>query len=792
MRRDELDISKIERDELTGLYTREAFFLHSRRYISQDPKADYLVCISDIDNFKMVNAIYGEEMCNRVLHFLADYFLDRMADGVCGRYGGDQFAVLVRSRQEIGVKLVEKNQHDVTSKAPIPSLNLKFGIYEHADPGLSVEEMCERAVLAVKSIKHQYSKVCATYEGEVSQKHIQAQMFEAQFHNAITGREFITYYQPKYNPYTERIVGAEALVRWWNSDGRLIPPGEFLPVFEADGLIAPLDEYVFRMTCEEQKSLADRGLPVLPISVNLSRNSMYQKDVADRYAKIVRDLNISPSCVSIEITETAMTSSREVKPIADAFIAAGFSLDMDDFGSGRSSLSSLNILNFDVVKLDKSLIDFIGDPQGDKVLRYTISLAKELGLHIIAEGVENEKQLSFLTNNGCDEIQGFYYSKPLPADQFEKLLVEDQTKQNANIRRQNHFVLSLTGADTSPEQGLVSGKESGPDDAEAAASVPFSYEVCGSVYTNQTGPCGGPAAACGKQGIRILDFPPMDKVWETTVPELSVWMKYLERHFHAVRIVDPSILAVMNIQDGKLVRGGANCHLIWKRTARCMNCISSKALTERKSTYKFEFLGDRAFLVTATPVQIDGRIYSLETVLQMDDVLMSAFGKNRFRKEIELFNEKVYKDSLTGAYNRRYYDEKASGLYCTGMAMIDIDHFKQINDSYSHDAGDAALKEASRVIMGNIRSSDCLIRYGGDEFILYFYGLPDADRFEKKLRDLQRLVSEIKLKEYPDVRINMSVGGIFAKQPLKVILHSADLAMYEAKKHRGGIVIRTS
>lgn len=227
---------------------------------------------------------------------------------------------------------------------------------------------------------------------------------------------------------TEWILGAEALVRWKRQDGSIMPPSEFLPVFEKDGLIGQLDAYVFEQTCAFQRRWMDRGLPLLPVSVNLSRNSIYRTDIVKRYLAVTKKYGIPASCVPIEITESAFVDSGEVKPIADEFLRAGFQLHMDDFGSGRSSLSTLNILKFSVAKIDKSLVDYIGDPRGNKVLCHTMALMGDLGLKIVTEGVETQEQKQFLIENGVDAIQGYYYTKPMPEEEYIRTVTENMKK----------------------------------------------------------------------------------------------------------------------------------------------------------------------------------------------------------------------------------------------------------------------------------------------------------------------------------------------------------------------------
>jgi EAL domain-containing protein (putative c-di-GMP-specific phosphodiesterase class I) len=231
------------------------------------------------------------------------------------------------------------------------------------------------------------------------------------------------WYQPKYDPGTGAVVGAEALVRWRNSDGSLISPGTFIPLFERNGMIRHLDEYVFRAVCMQQVRWQQQGCRIFPISVNLSRASLYFQNVVERYRKIAKEIGIDPAYVPIEITETAALDDKEIRRLADHIYEAGFPLHMDDFGSGYSSFATLNIMHFDTLKLDKSLIDYIGNYSGDRLLEHTIALAKELGMHVTAEGVENREQVVFLQELNCDSIQGFYFSKPLPMEEFSQKIM---------------------------------------------------------------------------------------------------------------------------------------------------------------------------------------------------------------------------------------------------------------------------------------------------------------------------------------------------------------------------------
>lgn len=412
----------LELDSLTGLYTRNSFARPAGEWLSAHPFSAVNILIADVKNFKLVNSAYGEAKGDELLISMAEFFKSHFENGICARYGSDQIVCMFSSTQKYEHEWYEDLMLEFSENAPLPYIALKAGVYRNVDRSISVIGMCDRALMALKSIKDSYGMSVAFYDGQFSQERIKTENFESKFIDAIKKHEFKVWYQPKYNPYTNVLSGAEALVRWEPKDGSRISPGEFMPIFEKDGLINILDEYMFTSVCEQIEKWKKKGKSIVPVSVNLSRSSMHNMDIVRRYKMIAEDYGADPVYVPIEITESAAVGNVEIKPLADAFYAAGFTLHMDDFGSEHSSLNGLSLLHLSVVKFDKSLIDGIGTEQGNLVLEYTMALAKSLGLNIVAEGVEDEAQVTFLKRNRVDYIQGYYYSKPLPVDEFEKLL----------------------------------------------------------------------------------------------------------------------------------------------------------------------------------------------------------------------------------------------------------------------------------------------------------------------------------------------------------------------------------
>lgn len=271
--------------------------------------------------------------------------------------------------------------------------------------------------------KSHYSRGFSSAD-EISWQQIQARILGKEFEEAVQNQEFLVYYQPKINALTDKITGAEALVRWRKRDGSIVPPSDFISAYEKNGLIKKLDEYVFRHVCEYQRAQLALGRELIPISVNLSRVSISEDETAECYSRIVQEYDIPLSCVPIEITESAAVCSEEISATAEQMVQKGFVLHMDDFGSGFSSLMSLNNISFHTLKLDKQLIDRLDQEKGRIVVGQIITLAHLLKMNVVAEGVESREQVEILKEMNCFEIQGYYYSRPMPQREFEKYSIQ--------------------------------------------------------------------------------------------------------------------------------------------------------------------------------------------------------------------------------------------------------------------------------------------------------------------------------------------------------------------------------
>ena len=407
-------------DPLTGGNNYNGF----KRKVRDVNKAGFIISM-DIHQFKLVNSACGVAFGDKVLKKIWDTALSFCKDScIAGHVNADHFAFYSpqESKEEIieNIKKVSDTLLRLSVEMRCPRLHPYFGI-TFWNPVQQIEEAYSQTTIAKHEVKDSKDTNYLFYSEEVGQKKIHEKEIEDSFPEALAGGNFEVWYQPKINPFTGKIVGAEALIRW-RKNGVLVSPVDFIPLFEQDGLIRTLDEYVFATVCNFLKTRQKQNLPIVPVSVNLSRASLYYDGIVDQYKNIANDNGIAPSLVPVEITESAAASNSAVKDVIAKFKQNGFSLCVDDFGTGYSSLALLNGQNFDDLKLDKTLIDGIRDANGFKLIKHTIALAKDLGMNVTAEGVEENDQLECLKGLKCDVIQGFLFSRPVEKADFERKL----------------------------------------------------------------------------------------------------------------------------------------------------------------------------------------------------------------------------------------------------------------------------------------------------------------------------------------------------------------------------------
>lgn len=305
---------------------------------------------------------------------------------------------------------------------------MKWGVYPIIDSSVSVEQMCDRALLAIRSIKGRYGTHFAVYDDKLRSILLREQEITDNMEKALAEKQFVVYLQPKFRVEDNGLAGAEALVRWNHPNRGFMPPSEFIPLFEKNGFITQLDRFVWDKSCEILKEWKDKGISDIPLSVNVSRADVYQVDLADILVSIIRKYGLDQQSLHLEITESAYTENPDqVIEMVRHLRELGFIIEMDDFGSGYSSLNMLNQMPLDILKLDMQFIqNETAKPVGQGILCFIMDLAKYMDLSVVAEGVETLEQFERIREVKCNYVQGYYFGRPMPKQEFEALFMKSE------------------------------------------------------------------------------------------------------------------------------------------------------------------------------------------------------------------------------------------------------------------------------------------------------------------------------------------------------------------------------
>lgn len=301
---------------------------------------------------------------------------------------------------------------------------IKFGVYRIVDKAMPAESAYDRATLALNQVKGQYHTNVGYYDHALRERMLKQQSIVNDMENALREEQFELYLQPQMNHTNGQIIGAEALVRWEHPERGTISPAEFIPVFEENGFITKMDQYVWEKACQIIQKLRNEGREHCSISVNISTKDFYYVDLYEVFTGLIDKYQIPPRSLKLEITETAfvMDQANQLE-LVKRLQGAGFIIEMDDFGSGYSSLNTLKDIPVDVLKMDMKFLSQSEDMQrSQNILQMIVALSKSLGMPVIAEGVETKSQADYLSTIGCENIQGYYYAKPMKQAEYEQYL----------------------------------------------------------------------------------------------------------------------------------------------------------------------------------------------------------------------------------------------------------------------------------------------------------------------------------------------------------------------------------
>ena len=418
-----------ERDPVTGALNRKGYMHHAAKILAANPEEKFAMLHFNISRFKTINDLFGYEtgdlLLRKEMNSLRNSFLQPI---LLARMEADSFAALVEQKNLDYARLAEllhSVYEKVSMKVDIYGICGIYLIPEHCT--LSVSEMYDRAKLAKNWIKNQYVQPYAVFRDQMKADYEQTSIAISQLEDAIRNEEIQIYYQPIYYANTEKIISAEALARWNSEKHGVMLPGKFVPALEESGHITMLDTCIHHKVYKFLQERKLKGLPTVKIAMNLSRMDLMDDNIMRLILEDIKSTGEDEPQVSYEITESAYTTiSQAGMEFLKTLHSRGISILMDDFGSGVSSFSTIREYEFDVLKLDIGFTRKIGtNAKNDNIIISIIELAHRLGMRVVAEGVETREQADFLKENGCDYFQGYYFSRPVPQEQFEVLLDGD-------------------------------------------------------------------------------------------------------------------------------------------------------------------------------------------------------------------------------------------------------------------------------------------------------------------------------------------------------------------------------
>lgn len=722
-------VNQVQFDKLTGVYNKEFFYRKASELIAENPDKQYSIVCTNIENFKLYNDIFGvkkgDELLINIANSLRNYSPSIL---YIGRYEADRFLCIQEREQE----KIDRERFFSTPINPIEkSVVMKWGIYEISDTTLSIEQICDRALLAVDSIKGQYNVNFALYDDVMREKMIREKEITDVMEKAIKENQFIVYLQPKYSLSTDSMSGAEALVRWIHPEWGFMSPAEFIPLFEKNGFITQLDLYVWERTLCYLKEFKEKGYPLLPISVNVSRADIYQTDIVKELLRLTEKYDIEPKYLHLEITETAYAEDPgKIIQTVEILKNHGFILEMDDFGSGYSSLNMLNEMKLDILKLDTKFIQSeMSKPISRSILRFIINLAHWMGLSVVAEGVETAEQVQRLRAISCDYVQGFFFSRPIPKENYEELLKAHKVNKPtilATIKNEleNKEIKTIV---------LIEDDKNYAEKVIKTFDKDYNVEVF-SDYKN------------------AIDF---IKANNESVVAIILSMSLSGG-------VSKEVLSVFK-QDPSF----------WR--IPILSTIPGAGVSEDLPLT----LETDDFLCKCHPqLDLKRRVEHLITIAGI-------------REREAILQEEASHDYLSGLLNRRglqvAIDHIRKDELPVSLCLFDMDDLKKINDTYGHEKGDIMIKAFADHIRKNTRANDILCRYGGDEFIVILKNVNDKNKVFPKV---ERICENFqKTLESENIKTACSCGIILGKEderPSSKMIAKADAALYRAKKDNKG------
>ena len=420
-------------DSLTGIPSITKFKIKANNILNnlKSSKQKYALLYMDIDKFKYINDIFGYVRGDDVLKTFATILYENIREGeILCRFSDDRFLSIIKydTDEELEKRIISGSEKAKKMQKLFFSdikLSIICGIYKISEYDKDLNAIIDKANIARKTIKGSHKNTFAIYTSEMNEAIIKEKLIEGRMSYALKNNEFLPYLQPKFDLSTNKVCGAEALVRWQQKNGEMIYPNDFIPIFEKNGFIVNLDLYIYEQIFIKIQQWLNEGINVMPISLNVSRAHTISLDFIKTVLELVNKYNIPLNLVEFELTENIFSDDlNHLNEFIQALRNSGFKISIDDFGSAYSSLNLLKEIDVDIIKLDKGFLDSTTDAkdkQKDKVIiECIINMAKNLNLEVVCEGIETSEQIELLKDLGCEIGQGYVFSRPIPIDEFEE------------------------------------------------------------------------------------------------------------------------------------------------------------------------------------------------------------------------------------------------------------------------------------------------------------------------------------------------------------------------------------
>ena len=425
-------ISATETDALTGLYNRDYFLQYAANMRKEHPEKPMDAVVVNIDRFHSVNALNGRSFGDQVLRTLGNEIHEAAAEngGIAGRFEADRFDLWIPHTEDCQA-LYDRLQGKLDEADPSAGIRIRMGVMPW-QPETDTVQMFDRARTACALARNNYSDHLIVYDKQMQERENYEQRLLNDLHRALTSYEFEVHYQPQFDIQYDppKVVSAEALVRWNHPELGMIPPNDFVPLFERHGKIGEVDRYVWSEAARQIARWRDVFGVTIPVSVNLSRVDVFDPALESALDRLLAYNDLGQGTLKLEVTESAYTGNADqVIRVVESLRRKGYVVEMDDFGSGYSSLNMLSAMPVDVLKMDRAFIQRVGDGEKDAhLVALILGIARSLKIPVVAEGVETEEQVELLRKLGCPLVQGFYFSRPLPAREFEETVIRKMQK----------------------------------------------------------------------------------------------------------------------------------------------------------------------------------------------------------------------------------------------------------------------------------------------------------------------------------------------------------------------------